>query len=213
MKDRIKLFIHIPKNGGTSVHKESRNTLSFGHDRWKDIPQEIRYAHKSFAVIRNPWARIVSRYEMGLPVYNQPINGPPPRFMSPVWTERKIVDNYGVMFNSFEEFLETRHTWVNEWFDPIRSWHTQYDYVCDEDDIARCDILKLENIAKELAPYLGTCIKNMVKENVGKYTKDYKEYYNSKSIQIVADWHKKDIDYWGFDFDTSATKNTYFKFI
>ena len=72
---------------------------------------------------------------MGLPVYDQPINGPPPRFMSPVWTEREVVDNCKVAFNSFEEFLETRHTWVNEWYDPIRSWHTQYDYVCDEDKV------------------------------------------------------------------------------
>ena len=45
-----------------------------------------------------------------------------------------------INLDSFEEFLETRHTWLNEWFDPIRSWHTQYDYVCDEDDIVRCDI-------------------------------------------------------------------------
>lgn len=29
-------------------------------------------------------------------------------------------------------------------------------------------------------------------------------------IQIVADWYQKDIDYWGFDFDSSATKNYYF---
>ena len=193
MKDQKKLFIHIPKNGGTSVHKESRNTLSFGHDRWKDIPREIRYTHKSFAVIRNPWARVVSRYVMGIPTQD--------------------TNDHGVRWKTFEEFLETRHTWVNEWFDPIRSWHTQYDYVCDEDDIVRCDILKLENIAKELAPYLGTCVKNMAKENAGKYTKDYKEYYNSKTIKIVADWYEKDIDYWGFDFDTRATKNTYFKFI
>ena len=141
------------------------NTLVFGlsghHDRWKDIPQDIRNTHKAFAVIRNPWARIVSRYIMGMPTYN--------------WKD-------------FEEFLETRHLWEHkEWYDPIRSWNTQYDYVCDENDVIRCDIFRLENM-------------DMAKHNVGKYTKDYKEYYNSKSIKIVADWYKKDIDYWGFDF-------------
>lgn len=40
-----------------------------------------------------------------------------------------------------------------------------------------------------------------------KYRKDY---YTEKTIQIVADWYQKDIDYWGFDFDSSATKNYYF---
>ncbi len=195
-------FIHIPKNGGTSVTSYP-NIIHYAHDRWKDIDKQITDINTFFAVIRNPWARAVSRYVMGIPSY----------FHSPNDLVRKIVDKYGVSFNSFEEFLETRHIWVNEWFDPIRSWHTQYDYVCNEKDVVCCDILKLENIDKELAPYLGTCLKSVVKENVGEYTKDYKEYYNSKSIQIIADWYKKDIDYWGFDFDTKATKNTYFKFI
>ena len=30
-----------------------------------------------------------------------------------------------------------------------------------------------------------------------------KIYTLKKTIQIIADWYKKDIDYWGFDFDTS----------
>lgn len=199
-----KHFIHIPKNGGTSVTSYP-NIMHYAHDRWKDIDKQITHINTFFAVIRNPWARTISRYEMGLPTF----------FVSPLptWSDRPKSDRWGVTFNSFEEFLETRHIWVNEWFDPIRSWHTQYDYVCNEKDVVCCDILKLENIDKELAPYLGTCLKNVVKENVGEYTKDYKEYYNSKSIQIIADWYKKDIDHWGFDFDTRATKNTYFKFI
>tara|TARA_B110000879_G_C10762788_1_gene352196 strand:- start:258 stop:509 length:252 start_codon:yes stop_codon:yes gene_type:complete len=35
----------------------------------------------------------------------------------------------------------------------------------------------------------------------------YQDLYNKDTIQIVADWYKKDIDFWGFDFDTDAQKN------
>ena len=130
-----RLFIHIPKNGGTSVQKEM-TTLSFGHDRWRDVPRDIRYIHQSFAVIRNPFARVVSRYVMGIPTSN--------------------TNDHGTTWNTFEEFLETRYVWTDkQWYDPIRSWNTQYDYVCDENDVVRCDILRLEFIDDELSPYLN----------------------------------------------------------
>ena len=191
MEEEVKrLFIHIPKNGGTSVQKEM-TTLSFGHDRWRDVPRDIRYIHQSFAVIRNPWARMVSRYVMGIPTSN--------------------TNDHGTTWNTFEEFLETRHLWTDkQWNDPIRSWNTQYDYVCDENDIVRCDILRLEFIDNELSPYLNLNTPYIVRENVGDYTRNYRDYYNEQTIQIVADWYKQDIDYWGFDFDTSATKNYHY---
>ena len=185
-----RLFIHIPKNGGTSVQKEM-TTLSFGHDRWRDVPRDIRYIHQSFAVIRNPWARMVSRYVMGIPTSN--------------------TNDHGTTWNTFEEFLETRYVWTDkQWNDPIRSWNTQYDYVCDENDVVRCDILRLEFIDDELSPYLNLNTPYIVRENVGDYTRNYQDYYNKQTIQIVADWYEQDIDYWGFDFDTSATKNYHY---
>ena len=192
MEEKVKrLFIHIPKNGGTSVQKETTNTLSFGHDRWKDVPRDIRYIYQSFAVIRNPWARMVSRYVMGIPTSD--------------------TNDHGTTWNTFEEFLETRHLWTDkQWNDPIRSWNTQYDYVCDENDIVRCDILRLEYIDHELVSYLNLNTPYIAKENVGEHTRNYQDYYNEQTIQIVADWYAKDIDYWGFDFDTSATKNYHY---
>ena len=190
MEEVKRLFIHIPKNGGTSVHKEMTNILSFGHYRWRDVPRDIRYIHQSFAVIRNPWARMVSRYVMGIPTSN--------------------TNDHGTTWNTFEEFLETRHIWINEHLDPIRSWNTQYDYVCDENDIVRCDILRLEFIDDELSPYLNLNTPYIVRENGGDYTRNYQDYYNEQTIQIVADWYEQDIDYWGFDFDTSATKNYHY---
>ena len=186
-----RLFIHIPKNGGTSVQKEM-TTLSFGHDRWRDVPRDIRYIHQSFTVIRNPWARMVSRYVMGIPTSN--------------------TNDHGTTWNTFEEFLETRYVWTDkQWNDPIRSWNTQYDYVCDENDVVRCDILRLEFIDDELSPYLNLNTPYIVRENGGDYTRNYQDYYNNEqTIQIVADWYEQDIDYWGFDFDTSATKNYHY---
>ena len=186
-KEVKRLFIHIPKNGGSSVHKEM-TVLSFHHNRWKDVPRDIRYIYKSFAVIRNPWARMVSRYVMGIPTSD--------------------TNDHGTTWNTFEEFLETRYVWTDkQWYDPIRSWNTQYDYVCDESDIVRCDILRLEHIDYELVSYLQLNTPYIAKENVGDYTRNYQDYYNKQTIQIVADWYEQDIDYWGFDFDTSATKN------
>lgn len=186
-----RLFIHIPKNGGTSVQKEM-TTLSFGHDRWRDVPRDIRYIHQSFAVIRNPWARMVSRYVMGISTSD--------------------TNDHGTTWNTFEEFLETRYVWTDkQWNDPIRSWNTQYDYVCDENDVVRCDILRLEFIDDELSPYLNLNTPYIVRENGGDYTRNYQDYYNNEqTIQIVADWYEQDIDYWGFDFDTSATKNYHY---
>ena len=191
MEEVKRLFIHIPKNGGTSVQKEM-TTLSFGHDRWRDVPRDIRYIHQSFAVIRNPWARMVSRYVMGISTSD--------------------TNDHGTTWNTFEEFLETRYVWTDkQWYDPIRSWNTQYDYVCDENDVVRCDILRLEFIDDELSPYLNLNTPYIVRENGGDYTRNYQDYYNNEqTIQIVADWYEQDIDYWGFDFDTSATKNYHY---
>ena len=61
-------FIHIGKNAGTSVtHTVTKNlkTESSGktHDSWEDIPTS--WQDRGFAVIRNPFNRLVSHYLFG----------------------------------------------------------------------------------------------------------------------------------------------------
>ena len=48
-------------------------------------------------------------------------------------------------------------------------------------------------------------------EQAAAWAKSAHRSYSSFSIliNISADWYKKDIDYWGFDFDTGAQKNTW----
>ena len=45
--------------------------------------------------------------------------------------------------------------------------------------------------------------RNVTALNAGSY----KDVYTTKTIQMVADWYKIDIDTWGYDFDSGPTKN------
>ena len=86
-----KLFINIPKNAGMTIRgsesflehivpvqrkwianfKDFNQTMkAYGerdvkgveHARWRDISSHITDQHQAFAVVRNPWSKVVSRY-------------------------------------------------------------------------------------------------------------------------------------------------------
>lgn len=221
------IFIHIPKNAGMTVrHHEStsrpyiqpvtENMLppdtvkafrkamtdngfthplhyNTEHARWRDLKPEFK-TQKSFAILRNPWDRVVSRYF----------------FAKKVIEVEKKHDNTLADVSSFEAFLEERHKDGNIdylWNRAINGWFPATEHVCDEEGNVRCDILRFEHLNKDVCNYLK--LSNMSRaRNVTNLNKGtYKDMYNDKTIQIIADWYKDDIETFGFDFDTGATKN------
>lgn len=215
------LFIHIPKNAGMSVRRslklagyinfiKSKNLSdnykkqlifemskhgenpAFEHSRLRDLINISNYK-KKFAIIRNPWSRTVSRYLFAKQV---------------IEIEKKYPSNKHNI-NSFEEFIEERNEWGNKpyyWHRAIRGWYNCYDYVLDTSNEIGCDILSFENLNNDLKNYLNIDF-NLKKRNVTKFKSNYKSFYNSKTIQIIADWYKKDIEFFGYDFDTGPKKN------
>lgn len=232
MSTEPKLFIHIPKTGGSSLYHgvpeiitskittatvEKHMILPETTDRWgvptyyfpfdgqeqksldlignwqhtriRDIKPE--FVHSPFTVIRNPWSRTISRYFYSRKNGNEEAQG------------------------SFEEWLESRHKFANVphlWLRASRGWYSQLEYITNEEGKVVCDIMRHENYDEDLRLYLDLP-KDFImpKINVGNYNGVYKEIYTPETIQIVADWHKDDIDYFGFDFDTAATRNYYYK--
>jgi hypothetical protein len=92
------------------------------------------------------------------------------------------------------------------WHRAVRGWYNQIDYVTDENNNLRCDILRQEKLSNDLPKYLD--LPSMPRSrNVTGLVDSYKDVYTPQTIQIVADWYKKDIEYWDFDFDTTARKN------
>ena len=192
---------------GSNIHKspsysqavlDKMNSLGdhhgFEHARYRDIHPSVRDINNAFAVIRNPWDRVVSRYFFAKKV---------------IEVEKKVKPSYANV-STFEAFLEERHKWGSEkymWHRAVRGWYPAYDHVCDESSIVKVDMLRFEHLNDDLCKYFNlkemSRARNVTALNKGRY----QDIYTPETIQIVADWYKKDIDHWGFDFDTGATRN------
>ena len=220
-----KLFIHIPKNAGMTIrrspmlnnrimlageqnHKSSEYTKAvlnkmnslgdhhgFEHARWRDVNPSVCNRYQPFAVIRNPWDRVVSRYFFAKKV---------------IEVEKKVDPSYADV-SSFEAFLEERHKWGSEeymWHRAVRGWYNAHDHVSDDTGRVRCDILRFENLNDDLCKHFNLEQMSKARNVTALNTGTYRDVYTPETIQTVADWYKKDIDHWGYDFDSGPTRNT-----
>lgn len=219
------LFLHIPKNAGVSIRKApdlrwkmvgvqraflkdrayvdgllrmmgaEQQHHGIGHARLRDIKPSVVRKLQPVAILRNPWARTVSRFQFAQLVQDQasPFKLPPT--------------------GSFEEFLETRHSdgeLPYFWHRAIRGWYPQRDYVVDESGNIAADLLRQECLDQDAMSYFRISAPPR-RRNVtsSKNKADWRSFYSDKTIQIVADWYAADIETFGFEFDTPATRNVW----
>lgn len=217
------LFIHIPKNAGVSIRKSpelagrivsaeacfyrSRKDVralrdymaargehhGIQHARWRDLDPKVTAQLSCVAIVRNPWARTVSRW----------------RFARLAAGQGKL--DPAAAPERFDDFLEQRHEFGREpyfWHRAIKGWYPQADYVTDAEGVVRADLLRFEDLDRDSTRYFG--LKEPVrKRNLTAPTVfDYREIYDARSIQIVADWYARDIELFDFDFDTAARRHT-----
>lgn len=169
------IFIHIPKNGGTSITKWLRKYLSgikgsIAHSGVKHICKEFNHAinYPTFAVVRNPWDRIVSTYE--------------------------FKKGRGQIKTTFEEWLlkdpEENKNWFSfktpqsKWLDNEPTWILKFENL-------ELDFIKIQKYTNCFEPleHVNASIK-----------KNYKEYYNIKTKDYVKTLFHEDIEKFNYTF-------------
>ena len=181
------MFIHIPKNAGSSIEQALYNTKGkVTHITAIEIysrDKRLFDQYFRFAFTRNPYDRFVSAYE-----YLR--QGGRNKF-DKAWAETHIL-----LYGSFEDFvLSLQDSKIRE---KVCNWihfKPQYTFVCDANKEVIVDFIgqyeDLNNDFETIRKKLKIDIK-LPHTNRTKERKKYQNYYNKETTKIVDDIYKDD---------------------
>jgi|GEM_PF-561513 len=181
------IFIHINKNGGTSVGKAVGlpKKMHFHVKELINVIGENEFDKAFvFSVIRNPWDRVVSQYRYRVKT-NQ--------------------NNLGKNQISFKKWVKCTYSENKNYFyyDNPRAFATQSEWLKDTKGNIRVDkLIKFESINhdyKVIAKKLG--IQDNLPHLNSTKKESYHKYYDSETIEIVRNWFKEDIERFNYSFE------------
>lgn len=193
------LFVHIPKTAGTTIEE------LFGIEVRERGPHIPAYAYQwssptffknafKFCVVRNPWDRLVSAFHfLKTPQYPD----------DKIWSDRHLK---GV--ETFADFLEAleRPMFRNIVLSELH-FHPQVDFVADSRGRVLVDrVIYFENLASGLRRVAERLqLAPPPEDKIGRLNasshRDYRDYYDARGRELVAQMYARDIELFGYTFD------------
>ena len=199
------LFVHIQKTGGSCIEEILHQNVAglqkiFGmhdHARWgrQRMPANVWDDVFKFAFVRNPWDRLVSWYSM----IEQRAASKPRHQLN------KLLQYASATAPTFSDYIELCTATITD-NDGVKSFmFNQLDYVADENGNLIVDYVgRYERFSQDLKIVLDRLgIKDCAIPHVNqsKHT-HYSRYYTERTRQIVADRYARDIEYFGYRFES-----------
>ena len=168
----------------------------------KKYQNELLNKFKLFAIVRNPYDRIISIYGYGIKVYNKNKN-------------KSIKELREIYNNSFE--INPKK--LNEFINTVLG-NDKYKYSMDGHIIPMykhthinidtkltliCEILKYENLNNELNEFIENNNINLPKDSLLKVYLNKsgieltRKHLDNKSIKLIQEYYKKDFELFGYD--------------
>lgn len=189
-------FVQISKNAGTSIgnwlidHHSPVVETWYNHPKASELPGEFK-----FAVVRNPWDRLVSLYSF-LKNWTSPVPGTPESESARIRNGLCILNNY-TEFPDFNTWIVDLHEfrmlqWL--WWGPLTN---QTEWLDTKVDL----VLYYENIVedfKQIQDLLGNT--NPLPRDLASIRREYQYYYTDATKKFVAKAFESDIDTWKYQF-------------
>lgn len=188
------IFIHIPKNAGTSIitskelefsevqHRTYKFYQTYYKSQWNDFLK--------VAIVRNPWDRFVSCYNYAIVEKSYWHSKKGPSIFGPHEDYETLKDI------SFEETVRLFYKKQINLKHP--GWKPQCHWICENDKIMVDKAFRFEQLEKSV-PFKAIFGK-IEKLNSSNNKKNYKEYYNEETKKIIWEIYKKDIEIFSYDF-------------
>ena len=202
------VFVHIQKTGGQTVSKILKENISdvsrfkrkhgFAVHAKDDLEGWNEYF--KFAFVRNPWDRLVSWYSMIRNADQSRLAGMEQgkrQFL--LW--RYVLDNS----SSFDEFIRNCTGEIEIKKGVFYSFtFNQLDYVSDQHGNLLVDFIgRFENFQSDLLEVsnrVGLELDSIPHRNRSPH-KHYSSFYTPETEMIVRDTFKRDIEYFGYEFE------------
>ena len=137
-----------------------------------------------FAIVRNPWARMVTYY-VTHPKFHHGFHNV--KWLFKRWVQKLGVTDEAQSFYDYSRMYSSSYSWIHQ------NSSLQVDHVGKFEDIGDefnevCSKLKID--AK--LPHKNKSLKK----------RDFREFYDDESAEIIANRFKRDIDTFGYRFDS-----------
>ena len=188
---RENIFIHIPRTGGTTVHKVLDKYAAripdhiLGVEAKKKWPRFFRYT-----IMRNPYTRMVSCYECQFP-------REPNHYHLPQEPDSLTFDRY------VEIITDGWHDDHDSGGSPnFQHWRPQTDWIFDDDGRLIVDYIghteTLEKDVNEISRLIGAetiTTPPIINKSDWRYSDNYRQYFNDDTRKKVEKYYEKDIEF------------------
>jgi chondroitin 4-sulfotransferase 11 len=199
ISDKYKcIFIHVPRAAGTSI-KEALELPGRGHPPWQYyylVYPEQWDSYIKFAVVRNPWDRVVSAYsfaKMEKSYWHDNLKRVTPHPDYELLAKKTFADCCKI--------LRDRRTLLKH-----EAWHPQHVWVAKKENgnhSLMVDIIlrheNLENDFQTLCEKLGIQNSHLPRINPSNHER-YRTCYTEETKRIIAEVYATDIELFNYDF-------------